>query len=80
MGSDESELKNVYFTRGINKGALIIIWPKDELQFPTDNQELIEETYFLIYDGHFSVLIDAKTGDFIESGASSAARADWLNK
>jgi prepilin-type N-terminal cleavage/methylation domain-containing protein len=63
-----------------NKNQLVVMWPNTNNNFPPDNKQLIEETSYFIYDGNYSILIDAKTGEIIESGADATARAAWLNK
>jgi prepilin-type N-terminal cleavage/methylation domain-containing protein len=69
-------LQNFSFCYG-NKGQLIIIWPSNS--FPVSNSEVISETTHFIFDGNYALLIDAQTGEIIEGGADSAARAAWLN-
>jgi prepilin-type N-terminal cleavage/methylation domain-containing protein len=61
-----------------NINSLIIVYPHLTNPFPT-NSQVINETSYFIFDGNYAILIDAKTGDFIESGADAAARAAWLN-
>ena len=46
--------------------------------FPTNIQQLLEDTDYIIFDGKFSILIDARTGDFIESGATAAKKLNGL--
>ncbi len=66
-----------------SKGSLVFYWvdPKPDdntVNFPTNNALLIKETEFIIFDGNYSILINAKTGDFIESGADKTARTAWF--
>lgn len=67
-------LANFKGYKGSN-GDLVLVW-KDP--FPKNIQHLLEDTDFIIFDGKFSILIDARTGEFIESGATAANRAKWL--
>lgn len=64
---------------GLEKGNLIFLWSGDNNR----NMEpdfIIEQTKYLIYKGRFFILIDAETGEFVESGATEAQSDDWLNK
>jgi len=72
------ELVGLSFCYGGNVGQLIIVYPGHA--FPTDNDEVIEDTTHFIFDGNYAILIDAATGEILESGADEAARALWLNK
>ncbi len=60
-----------------DNGALTLYWPSTDNSFPS-NRDLIDTTTFFIFDGNYAILINAKTGDFIESGADETARAAWL--
>jgi len=69
------ELEKLSFCYG-NYGELIVVWPGHD--FPVGNDQVIEETTHFIFDGNYAILINAKTGEIIESGADAAARAGWL--
>lgn len=70
------ELEDFSFCVG-NIDNLTIVWPHDTNPFPTNTQVINETTYF-IFDGNYATLIDAATGEIVESGADEAARARWL--
>lgn len=73
-GKSLAELDNFKGYRGSN-GDLV---QASVDPFPKNIQHLLEDTDFIIFDGKFSILIDARTGEFIESGATAARRAEWL--
>lgn len=73
----EKDLENFVAYTG-NNGSLVVFWPHPTNPFPT-NSQVINGTSYFIFDGNYAILIDAKTGDFIESGADADARAAWLN-
>lgn len=70
-------LENFTGYKGINKNNLVKVWVNP---FPTNNPLLIEDTDFIIFEGNYFILINAKTGEFIESGADQAAMNAWINK
>lgn len=72
------ELEDLSFCYGRDVGQLIIIWPVHD--FPDNNEQVIDETTHFIFDGNYAILIDAATGEILESGADEAARALWLKK
>ncbi len=64
---------------GLEKGNLIFLWSGDN--YPNITPDfIIDQTKYLIYEGRFFILIDAETGEFVESGATEAQSDDWLNK
>lgn len=63
------------YTGSMNKN-LKLVWVDP---FPVDIQYILEFTDYIIFDGKFSILIDARTGEFIESGATAVNKAKWLN-
>ncbi len=71
------KLENFSFCSGRNVGQLIIIWPVHD--FPVNNEQVIDETTHFIFDGNYYILINAKTGEIIESGADEDRMASWLN-
>lgn len=74
-GKSLAELDNFKGYRG-SKGDLVQASVDDP--FPKNIQHLLEDVDFIIFDGKFSILINARTGEFIESGATEANRAKWL--
>jgi len=72
------ELENFWGCVGDNGEDLTLYWPRTDNPFPTNTQVINETTYF-IFVGNYATLIDAATGEIVESGADEAARARWLN-
>ena len=60
-----------------SNGNLTLYWPITDNPFPS-NTDVINLTTFFIFDGNYATLINAKTGDFIESGADKTARTAWF--
>lgn len=71
------ELEDLSFCYGRDVGQLIIIWPVHD--FPDNNEQVIDETTYFIFKGNYYMLINAKTGEIIESGADEDRMASWLN-
>ena len=64
---------------GQNMKQLVHLWSGDPYPDLTPDK-IIEETTYLIYKGRFFILIDAKTGEFVESGATEARILEWLSE
>lgn len=67
---------------GKNHESLVLLWSGDNYPDSSDitPDHIIEFTTYLIYKGRFFILIDAKTGEFVESGATEAQILEWLNQ
>lgn len=72
------ELENFWGCVGDNGENLTLYWPRTDNPFPS-NTDVIDLTTYFIFKGNYYMLINAKTGEIIESGADEDRMASWLN-